>query len=133
MWNTANGIRTLKGHEAALIRASIWHLWDMLEDEAGNLANHWEFGIPLFDKMSWQQQLVMLAGAGKALLVEDTPPPELTAINEAVVGALYENISQCVRFEIDSDDRESSEGDRTCWRRLLRDAAEEMDKPKAPG
>lgn len=135
MWHTPNGIRALQANEAALVRASMWHIWDMLEEEADNLADHCEFGIPLFDKMSWQQQLVMLAAVGQALLRDDIPPPELTAVNEATVGALYENISQCVNFEVDADDPEVTEGDATYWRQLLCDAAEiagERQPPRGP-
>jgi len=132
MWHTPNGTRALKGNEAALIRASIRHLWDMLEEEAENLADHWEFGIPLFDNSSWRQQLVMLAEVGEALLRDDIPPPELTANNEATVGALYQNVSQCVKIEIDADDPEINTGARTYWRQLIRNAEEEADKPQPP-
>jgi hypothetical protein len=133
MWQTSNGIRTLKGAEAALIRESIAHILDMLETEAQGLADHWEFGIPVFDKLSWQQQLVLLAKVGEALLRDDVPPLELTAINEATVGAIYENFLQCVQFEVDSDDPEIAEGcDVTYWRRLLHDAVGETDKPQLP-
>jgi len=60
-------------------------------------------------------------------------PPELTAINEAAVGAIYENICQCVEFEVDSDDPKINEGcDTIYWRRLLRDAVGETDKPQLP-
>lgn len=132
MWHTSNGIRTLHGAEAALIRASIAHILYMLEEE-NTLGEHWEIGIPIFDKISWQQQLVLLAEVGEALLRDDVPPPELTAINEATVGAIYENILQCVQFEIDSDDPEISKGlDMTYWRRLLRDAVQDLDKGKLP-
>lgn len=133
MWHTPNEIRTLQGAEAALIRASVAHILDMLETEADGLADHWEFGIPVFDNMSWQQQLVMLAGVGEALLKDDVPAQELTAINEATVGAIYENIVQCVQFEVDSDDPDINEGlDMTYWRRLLREAVGETDKPQVP-
>ena len=112
----------------------MWRLWDMLEEEARSGANHWEFRIPIFDGLSWQQQLVMIAGVGEALLRDDAPPPELTAINEATVGAIYENAFQCVEFEVDSDDTDigGKGGDTTYWRRLLRDAVAEIDKPHLP-
>ena len=133
MWHTPNEIRTLQGAEAPLIRASIAHILDMLETEAEGLADHWEFGIPVFDKLSRQQQIVLLAGVGEALLQDDVPAQELTAINESTVGAIYENIFQCVQFEVDSDDPEINDGrDMTYWRRLLRDAVGETDRPQLP-
>lgn len=134
MWHTPNGIRAVEGHEAALIRAAIWYFWNMLEEEADGLADHWRFAIPVFDGLSWQQQLVLLAGVGEALLRNDVPPPELTAINEATVGAIYASISQCIQFEVDSNDNaDVKEGlDTTYWRRLLRNAVAETDKPELP-
>jgi hypothetical protein len=86
MWRTPNGDRTLRNAEATLVRASIAHIVDMLTEEADGLADHWEFGIPVFDGLSWQQQLALLAEVGEGLLREGVCPPELCAMNESAVG-----------------------------------------------
>lgn len=132
MWRTPNGTRTLKGGEAALLRASIWYLWDQLEEAAEHPSHGREVGISIFDKMTWQQQLIMLADVGEALLCDEIPPPQFTAISEATVGALYENIFQCVNAEIDLDDPDVDMGHRTYWRQLIRNAGEALNQPDLP-
>jgi len=128
MWRTSSGNRTLKGHEAALIRASLAYVVDMLEEESLGYADHWGFNIRLFDNLSWQQQLALLADVGEALLHEDIPAPTLSAMNEAAIGALYENVDECLQIEIDSDEPGIGDAlDMTYWRRLLLAAFMEHD------
>jgi len=133
MWHTPSGVRTLTGAEADLVRATITHTVDMLEIEAKGMAKPWPFNIPLFDNLTWQQRFVLCARVGESLLREEIPPPELTAVNEATVGALYENLRRCVVFEVESDDPDIADGlDTTAWRRLVVAAIEEVDKPEVP-
>ena len=100
----------------------------MLDEEADGLADHWQFGVPVFDRLSWQQQYAILADVGEALLREDVSPPELSAVNEGTIGAILENVGQCVEYEIDSDDPEiNKDVDRKLWRRLVLAALAEDD------
>ena len=84
MWHTPNGDRKLTGAEAQAVRASIGFMIDTLECEGKELAEPWMFDIPVFDNLSWQQRIALLAGVGESLLQDEIPPPELTAVNEAV-------------------------------------------------
>jgi hypothetical protein len=127
MWRTSIGERTLRGAEAALIRESLGHIVHLIDEEQYG-PESWEFGIPLFDSLSASQRLALLAHVGKALFAEDVPPPSLCAVNEAAVGAIYENIRQCVEIEIDSDDPNiEPEVDMQFWRRLVLGALKEID------
>jgi hypothetical protein len=128
MWQTSCGERILTGAEAELVRESMAYMVAMLNEEARGYADHWEFGVPVFDRLSWQQQFAVLADVGEALFREDFAPPELSAINEGTVGAIFENVSQCVQFEVDSDDPEICEGiDMKVWRRLVLAAQAEYE------
>src|SRR4051794_4489220 len=100
MWHTAAGDRTLLGAEAALLRESLGHVVGMIERDA-DIDESWPFDIPVFDSLSWQQKIALLAHVTTALLREDVPMPELTAVSEAAVAVLFENVAQCVQIEID--------------------------------
>ena len=131
MWHTPNGVRRLCGAEAQLIRASIGFMVEMLECEAKGLSAPWNFGVPAFDDLTWQQRLVLLADMGGALLREEIPPPELTVLSEATVGAIYENLRYRIRSEVENDDPVITEGcDTTNWRRLVLAAIDEIDNPE---
>ncbi len=119
MWHTSAGDRTLEGAEAALIREAIGWVLD-LESEAEEPAGSWSFGIPAFDQLAPQQKLALLCEVGEALLRPDILAPNLTALNEATVGVLYEGIRQCLEMEIDGDVPEEFGGpDMRYWRRLV--------------
>lgn len=136
MWNTQNGVRTLHGAEAALFREGLWSLWDDVEldfedpdlDRSGT-------GVELFDKLQPSQMLAMLADVGEALLTSTQPAPDLTAVNEACVGAVFEQIRANLHWEID-DTRGivDSGGDAFSTRRLVLAAMKEVDAgPLPPG
>ena len=106
MWHTAAGDRTLTGAEAKLLRESLRHVVDMIERDA-DIDESWPFDIPVFDSLAWQQKLALLAQVAAALFREDVPMPELTAVSEAAVAVLFENVAQCIQIEIDlADDLE---------------------------
>jgi hypothetical protein len=94
---------------------------DTLHDEAEGLTDEWSFGVKFFDELSWQQRLALLARAANALLKSDVPPPELSAVNEATVAAIFAQIRQNVDIELDmaGEDGLPPEYDVYYWRRLL--------------
>jgi hypothetical protein len=96
MWRTSNGDRTLLGAEAELLKRSIGNMVDMALDEGRGSADHWHYGVPVFDRLTWRQQLAVLVDVAEALLSDAVPPPTLTAINEAAIGAAFANIRQLV-------------------------------------
>lgn len=123
MWRTPNGERTLRGAEAALIRALIAHVRDELEADEDD---PWTYGVSLFDDLLLPQKLVLLASVGEALLRHDVPCPPLTAVNEAALGVVIKALEQALEFEIDCA-RELGDGNHTYWRELLLAAVRELD------
>jgi len=135
MWQTPQGERTVVGAEAALLRAAIAYVADMIERDAEieELNNQWFWGVAVFDQLAWQQKLALLAQVASALLESSTPPPQLTVISEGAVGALYEAISQQIEYEIDDAENISEfGGDPYRWRRLVLSAIREIDCRPAP-
>ncbi len=75
----------------------------------------------------------MLAIVSKALCDETVPTPELTALSEATVAAVYRHLLHAVEFEIESQiDLETVEPS-VFWRQLLlaacREAQEDWEEP----
>lgn len=112
MWHTANGTRTLTGAEARLIGDAAWALVDAIR-AAKELGSNVQFGIVLFDRLTWQQQLVMLRNVLKPLLNPSVAPPNPTALLEATVAAIYAQMLADIECEIyfEQSSRRSEEGD----------------------
>lgn len=102
-WRTSQGVRTLNGAEAALVRDALEDVADNVEDELSG-EDAWEFGVRQFDQQEPLVKLALLAEVGSALLRDTEVVPELTAINEATVAVLFAHIQQSIEFEIDCED-----------------------------
>ena len=113
MWNTADGIRTLVGAEAILVRSTIHELVD--EISTSRMDDHGaEVGIGLFDRLSWQQQLAMLRKVARGLLLQNEPVPEKSsALVDASTGAIYRKMLMGLEMEVEiqQDSSESHEND----------------------
>ncbi len=121
-WRTSQGVRTLKGAEAALIREALGDVAEIVEDEFDG-EEPWEFGTRQFDQQEPLVKLALLAEVGSALLRDTETVPELTAVNEATVAILFDHIQQSVEFEIDCErDMEAP----FFWRTLVLAASHEM-------
>src|SRR5262249_38219503 len=123
--------RVLRGAEWELFRASLSDLWDRIEasfDEDLVLSS-----IEAFDSLQPGQKLAMLAVVSKALCDEKVPTPELTALSEATLAAVYQHVLHAVECEIESQiDLETVEPS-VFWRQALlaacREAQEEWEEP----
>lgn len=121
MWRTPTGDRTLVGAEAALIREAIGYVVDTIRDEAEGDTEIETCGVTLFDELSWRQRLALLVEVTRALLDPRVAAPELSAVNEATVAALFAHIRQNIAFEIDvaREPEVDPEFDPHSWRRLV--------------
>jgi hypothetical protein len=121
MWRTPIGERTLTGPEADLVRAAVADVVNTLEEEAAGLADVWPCGVRMFDELPWQQRLALLASVAEALLDPNISAPELSAVNEATVAALFAHVERNLTIELDdaADADLSTLIDCYYWRRLL--------------
>lgn len=121
MWRTPSGDRTLTGPEAELVRSAIAEMTDMLHEEADGLAEEWPTGVRLFDELSWQQRLALLARVANALFKPDVVAPQLSAVNEATVAAIFAHVSTNLVIELDEakDDNLPADYDIYYWRKLV--------------
>lgn len=126
MWATPNGVRTLKGAEAAMIRAIIESMAGDLEtgEEVGDEV---EYGVKLFDQLQLRQQFAMLALVGSALLLDEVSPPKPNAVNEATIATLFAALQESLEAEIINNDPPISSTS-TYWRTIVLAAAREADE-----
>ena len=121
MWHTSEGNRTLCGTEAELVRQLVARVHD--EITKGMLISQpFISDVYLFDRLQPAQQLALLWEIGSALLQESRPMPELTAIREAAVSALFRFLHTLIEKEIDMS---RLEGQSICETRSLAIAAQE--------
>jgi hypothetical protein len=119
MWHTPDGDRVLKGAEARLIRASLESLICIVEDDDGSSDDHRLVYVPLFDELEKPQKIVLLARIVRALFREDVRPPRPTAVVDATVYALFQNVVNEIEHEI------AFHPSKTRWRRRTLEACRE--------
>ena len=101
MWHTSDGDRTLRGREAALFKAGLGSLVDSLAEFEAD--NSWPTGVGLFDKLTHAQKIALFSEVGTALLEDASGMPELNAVNEAAIAAVFEQIKGQIGCEVDAD------------------------------
>jgi hypothetical protein len=102
MWHTPEGDRVLTGNEAKLFLASLRFMADILEDDDHEDA--WSFRVEVFDRLTLGQKLTMLRDVARALLDPTESMPELSAVNEGTVAAVYQNLLDNTLMEVDEDE-----------------------------
>lgn len=129
MWHTPDGQRVIDGAEGELIRSSIYSLMEQLVESVSNpYGDCLETGIKVFDELQMTQKLALIEKVATFLLTDTNEPLPLTAVNEAVVGAIFENIRQHVEMEVTCCTLlhehlpDADEEDFFHWRRAVLDA-----------
>ena len=129
MWNTPYGERTLKGAERLLVVSESWALSRTILDSAS--IGGTDLGVVLFDRISWQQQILLLERVLNLLLDPTIPAPTNSALLEATVAAIYKQMAISVQLEIEliepEDDPENSYDPRSGYyvRQLILEAITE--------
>ena len=118
-WRLPGDSQLLSGAAAELFCASLASIYDMMLEETGGL-DPWDFGIPAFNRLSWPQRLALLVEVGECLLRPDIPAPDLTAVREAAVAAIAQNVDCQLAIEIDGQFAGEDSPRRFYWRRLVR-------------
>jgi hypothetical protein len=128
MWHTEPGDRVLCGREWELFRLGIELIWEDIV-EFDEPASTW---ITVFDNLSQGQQLAMLEQVGSAISDEAVEAPELTALNEGTVAAVFMTLEQAVDIEIDNERGNEDTEFRTSIRSSIREAYIECFGQPAP-
>ena len=126
MYRTSTGTRTLTGAEATLFREGLCGVAAMVETTRDGEPSG--VGVTVFDGLSRGQKLAMLGTVGRALLLPDEPAPELSAVVEGTVAAVFQFIADAMQAEIDLPDTAGCPS----WRDLVLDAGQEQDFDELP-
>jgi hypothetical protein len=109
MWWTSAGERVLRGAEWDLFREGLSCLWDeveVAEDEDGPGTT----GIAVFDELPKVERLALLATVAKGLTDDDEPCPDLTALTEGTVAAIFAHLRYHIEVEIELEENVSAFG-----------------------
>lgn len=109
MWETSEGVRTLEGAEAYLVREVVHYLLDQILVGIEINEPH-RSDVPIFDALQPTQQLVMLSQVAQGLLSHDVEPVPLTAINEGAIYAVFCELRALIGIEIDFERLGEPEG-----------------------
>jgi hypothetical protein len=123
MWNTPAGERVLAGRERSLFIQAAASLAEhiLAEIEDPEAAVPTLTGVAPFDRLEPPVRIVLLATVVRALVDPDVATPDLTAVNEAAVYAVFRSVSICIDLQIDGITLSSTgpEADPLDWRRLV--------------
>src|SRR6516164_2371518 len=102
MWHTPKGRRAITGQEAALLRKAIGAMLHWIDLDADFPDDdRWTWGVRVFDDLTIEQQIAMLAEVGEALFNPAAPVQPLTAINEATIAAMFAAVRSEINMEIE--------------------------------
>ena len=117
MWNTTLGCRVLKDAEARFVCDAAHRLIDEIrvwmpeEGEVGEVGEKMEIGISLFDRMTPEQQIVMIDRVIGFLIDPTLASPPRTALLDATVAAMYACAYNDIEHEIDTQQTTSTTED----------------------
>jgi hypothetical protein len=100
-WNTPLGSRSLTGVEQQILRSAITELSREIVDMPDDACM--EYGIPVFDRLTGCQKLVMLDYVKDHLLFETPNVNDSSAVIDGTVGALFSFIGGRIDIERDSE------------------------------
>lgn len=105
MYDTSLGERVLRGAEARLFAGAAWRLTDDLRNwipsKSGQPRN---FGIsnPLLDPLTAEQVIVLIDRVTAYLLEANVEAPTRTALLDATIATIYQQVTANIEAEIDS-------------------------------
>ena len=99
MWDTSQGVRTLRGAEAYLIKELVHYLHDQILVGIDIDEPH-HTGVAVFDSLQPTQQLMMLLLVAQGLLDQDVPPQKLTAPCEGTIYVIFLELMTLIEAEI---------------------------------
>ena len=102
MWWTTEGERVLQGAEWAVFRLGVSCLWDDTEaseeEEDGSTT-----GVAVFDRLRKSERLALLAQVARGLHDEDAPCPDLSALTEGTIAAIFAHLRYLIEVEVEAE------------------------------
>lgn len=121
MWHTPEGDRVLTNAEWQVFAYGLSVLRDQVELDIVDGCGLSHTGVSVFDAQDLYQRLCLLAWNADALRNPNIPCPELTAVTEGTVAAVFATFRLLLRMEIDSP--KASKGTHSARKFLLQAAS----------
>jgi hypothetical protein len=106
MWWTTEGERVLRGAEWAVFRLALSCLWDETE-ASGEEEEYGTTGVAVFDQLRRSDRLALLAQVARGLHDEDAPCPDVTALTEGTIAAIFAHLRYLLEVEVEAEAAES--------------------------
>ncbi|MBI1346284.1 hypothetical protein GC163_08330 [bacterium] len=103
MWRMQSGNRVLSPAEWACFCQGLGHLRDSIESDLEYDSNDHETGIAIFDRLSAEQKLALLAEVSLALTDPTIQMPRLTAANEGAIAAVLRTFWFLLCLELENE------------------------------
>jgi hypothetical protein len=129
MWRMSSGDRVLTEAEWALFRVGLDLLWDYIEDDDDDSPGLSATGVRVFDALSSEQKLTLLADVTQALRDPAIPTPRHTAANEGAIAAVFATIRNTLEEELafSHDETDASTEIRSLLLAVTADAEEQPE------
>jgi hypothetical protein len=124
MWHMEEGDRAMTASEWGIFQLGLAELVTHIEEDFNYETDAAETGVKVFDRLTVEQKLALLADVADALHDPDVPMMDLTAASEGAVAAVFVVTSALLREEI-------AENRATTMRSLLLANANEQESDSA--
>jgi hypothetical protein len=111
--------RVLTEDEWALFSTGLALLRDGVEEDIRSQTDDSSAGVPVFDRLTPEQKLALLADTARALRDPAVPMPTHTAANEGAIAAVFSMIRDALQLELDTARMEGEDEKPTEVRRML--------------
>ena len=132
MWRMQAGDRALTEAEWALFGTALDLLRDSVEEDIRAETDDAETGVLVFDHLTPEQKLVLIADTARALRDPATPMPAHTAANEGAIAAVFSMMRLELETELDIAGTEGTGEKPTEIRRMLRAVCAEAGEREEP-
>jgi hypothetical protein len=125
MWRMQDGNRVLTDAEWDVFQTGLDQLRGFIESDISAEADDTDTSVRVFDRLTSEQKLALLADVAAAVRDPNVPMPSHTAANEGAVMAVLVTFRDMLRAEV-----EAGEADQTSLRQsLLAAASDSADRP----
>ncbi|QDT53606.1 hypothetical protein Pan44_16280 [Caulifigura coniformis] len=107
MWRMQSGDRVLTPAEWCCLAIGVDYLFDQVQADVDDETDETETGIAVFDRLTAEQKVLILAETAEALVRQNVPCPELNAVREGTVAAMFASLELMLGFEVEIDERSS--------------------------
>jgi hypothetical protein len=132
MWRMQDGDRSLTESEWALFSTGVALLWGDIEDDICNKTDEVQVGVAVFDRLTPEQKLLLLADVACALRDPEVPDPDHTAANEGAIAAVFSMLRIALETELGFEGSTISSEYSLAIRPKLRAVAEEAEEWEEP-